>query len=42
MYRSAYGIMNIVWYTVQFLQVRTEKVWQKFCKSWGSVGVYGA
>jgi len=26
MYRSAYGIMNIVWYTVQFLQVRTEKV----------------
>jgi len=32
--------MNIVCYTVQFLQVRTEEVWQKFCKSWGIVGVW--
>ena len=34
----AYSIMNIVWHTVQFLQVRTEEVWQKILQELGHCG----
>ena len=34
----AYGIMNIVWHTVQFLQVRTEEVCQKILQELGQCG----
>ena len=34
----AYSIMNIVWHTVQFLQVRTEEVWKKILQELGQCG----
>ena len=34
----AYSIMNTVWHTVQFLQVRTEGVWQKILRELGQCG----
>ena len=35
---NAYSIMNTVWHTVQFLQVRTEGVWQKMLQELGQCG----
>jgi len=38
MHCPAYSIMNTVWHTVQFLQVRTEGVWQKILQNLGQCG----